>query len=75
MMLLENSIHHFETERNRKPSHVNEVLDYIQKCYIFGELSIVEYKKLLSELDKLNAEKPQSYFFSIVPFDIVDLPS
>jgi hypothetical protein len=74
-MLLENSIHRFETEKNRKPSHVNEVLDYIQKCYIYGEISIVEYKQIFSQLEKLNAEKPQSYFFSVVPFDAIDLPS
>jgi hypothetical protein len=74
-MLLENSIQRFEVEKNRKPSDVNEVLDYIQKCYIHGELSIVEYKKVFSQLDKLEAEKPQSYFFKVVPFDVVDLPS
>lgn len=74
-MLLENSIHRFEAEKNRKPSHVNEVLDYIQKCYIYGEISIVEYKQIFSQLDKLNAEKPQSYFFSPDSYNVVVLPS
>ena len=74
-MLLENSIHRFEAEKNRKPAHVNEVLDYVQKCYVFGEISIVEYKQIFSQLNHLQAEKPQSYFFSVVPFDAIDLPS
>lgn len=57
-MLVEKLIHHFKMVKKRNPSHVNELLDYIQKCYIYGELSIVEYKKLFFELDKRNAEKP-----------------
>ncbi|MCQ6281241.1 YppF family protein [Bacillus sp. EB600] len=45
-MLLENLIHRFELVKERNPLHANELLDYIQKSYIYGELSIVEYKKL-----------------------------
>ena len=48
----------FEQVKDRAPSHVNELLDYLQKSYIFGELSIVEYKKIFFELDQLKAEKP-----------------
>ena len=36
----------FELVKDRTPLHVNELLDYLQKSYIFGELSIVEYKKI-----------------------------
>ncbi|MCQ6280812.1 YppF family protein [Bacillus sp. EB600] len=61
-MLLENLIHRFELVKERNPLHANELLDYIQKSYIYGELSIVEYKKLFFELDKLKAEKPNSFF-------------
>jgi hypothetical protein len=57
-MLVEGLIHHFKLVKQRNPLHVNELLDYIQKGYISGELSIVEYKKLFFELDKRNAEKP-----------------
>ena len=57
-MLVEGLIHHFKLVKQRNPSHVNELLDYIQKGYIYGDLSIVEYKKLFFELDKRNAEKP-----------------
>ena len=61
-MLLENLIHRFELVKERNPLHANELLDYIQKSYIYGELSIVEYKKLFFELDKLKAKKPNSFF-------------
>jgi hypothetical protein len=57
-MLVEGLIKRFKLAKKRNPSHVNELLDYIQRCYIYGELSIVEYKKLFFELDKRNAEKP-----------------
>lgn len=57
-MLVEGLINRFKLAKKRNPSHVNELLDYIQRCYIYGELSIVEYKKLFFELDKRNAEKP-----------------
>ena len=61
-MLVKNLINHFKIEKNRSPLHVNELLDYIQKKYIYEELSIVEYKKLFAELEKRNAEKPSSYY-------------
>jgi len=61
-MLVKNLINHFQIEKNRSPLHVNELLDYIQKRYINGELNIVEYKKLFAELEKRNAEKPTSYY-------------
>ncbi|MCQ6275442.1 hypothetical protein JMM81_10770 [Bacillus sp. V3B] len=61
-MLIENLIHRFELVKERNPLHANELLDYIQKSYIYGELSIVEYKKLFFELDKLKAKKPNSFF-------------
>ena len=64
-LLFEELINHFTLEKDHKPSHVNELLDFVQKRYIQGELSIVEYKKLFFELDKRNAEKPHSFIFNI----------
>ncbi|WP_121612885.1 YppF family protein [Mesobacillus foraminis] len=64
-MLFEELIHRFQLEKNQPPSHANELLDFIQKSYIQRELSIVEYKKLYSELNNRNAEKPQSYMFNL----------
>lgn len=52
-MLLEDIIQRFISEQNHNPLHVAELHNYIKKAYILGELSIVEYKKLLSEIDKL----------------------
>jgi hypothetical protein len=66
--MLEGLIHRFKLAKKSNPSHANELLDYIQKCYLYGELSIVEYKKFFSELDKRNAEKPQSYFIKNISF-------
>jgi hypothetical protein len=57
-MSVENIIDSFESERKRTPSNVNELLDFVQKNYLYGKLSIVEYKKLFFELDKQQAQKP-----------------
>lgn len=73
-MVVQDLINHYKLVKNQNPSHVNELLDYIQKCYIQGELSIVEYKKLFFELDKRNAEKPYSYIIKTTPFEKVDIP-
>lgn len=64
-MLIEDLIHRFQQVKKQTPLHVNELLDYIQKSYIYGELSIVEYKKYFFELNKLGAEKPMSIFEKI----------
>ncbi|WP_338470626.1 YppF family protein [Niallia sp. XMNu-256] len=56
----------FQQVKKCEPLHVNELLDYLQKSYIYGELSIVEYKKIYSELDRLNAEKPKSFEFAAI---------
>ncbi|MBZ5753657.1 YppF family protein [Metabacillus rhizolycopersici] len=68
-MLVEDLIHRFVLVKKRNPLHANELLDYIQKSYIYGELSIVEYKKLFFELDKQEAKKPSSFFVKIGSFD------
>ena len=59
--MLEELTKRFEDIKKRDPLHVNELLDYLQKSYVFGELSIVEYKEIYRELDQLNTEKPQSF--------------
>ncbi|OAH56645.1 MULTISPECIES: YppF family protein [Bacillaceae] len=69
-MLLEDLIHRFELVKKRNPLHANELLDYIQKSYIYGELSIVDYKKLFFELDKRGAKKPSAFFRKTRPADV-----
>lgn len=74
-MLMEELLQRFIVEKNRNPLHDNELLDYLQKSYIFDELTIVEYKQLFHELNQGEAEKPTSYF--IKTFDQlknVDIP-
>ena len=46
-MLIDNLISRFKLVKNRNPLHANELLDYVQKCYIEEEISIVEYKNTL----------------------------
>ncbi|WP_428910148.1 YppF family protein [Niallia sp. Krafla_26] len=65
---------HFTKEKKRNPIHVNELLDFLQKRYISGELSIVEYKKFFSELDKRNAEKPTSYIIGTHSYNNIYIP-
>ena len=62
--MLEELKNRFEQVKKRTPIHVNELLDYLQKSYIYGELSIVEYKNLFFELDQLKAEKPNNFEFA-----------
>ena len=62
--MLEELKNRFVQVKKRTPIHVNELLDYLKISYIYGELSIVEYKNLFFELDKLNAEKPNDFEFA-----------
>ncbi|WP_182480549.1 YppF family protein [Peribacillus asahii] len=62
-MLVEDLIHQFKLVKDKNPLDVNELLDYIQKSYIDGELCIVEYKKLFFELNKRGAQKPDSFLY------------
>ncbi|WP_100331040.1 YppF family protein [Bacillus xiapuensis] len=54
-------IYQFILIQKRKPAHANELLDYIQKSYMQGDLTIKEYKALLCELDRRSAKKPIYY--------------
>lgn len=56
-MLLEDVVNRFISEIKRNPIHVTELQNFIKKCYIFGELCIVEYKKLIFELEKRYTEQ------------------
>lgn len=74
-MLVENLISRFKLVKNRNPLHANELLDYVQRCYIEEKITIVEYKKLYFELDRQKAEKPQSYMIKLNSFEDMFLPS
>ena len=64
-MLVENLIIDYKAKKNCSPVHANDLLDFIQSQYISGELSILEYKQLFCELDKLDAEKPHFFIMNI----------
>lgn len=72
--MLEVLIQNFKIDKKRNPSHVNELLDFTQKCYIQGELTISEYKQFFCELDKKNAQKPEAYFIKNKQFDTYNIP-
>ena len=75
-MLVEELAHDFTNVKNYTPSHVNELLDFLQKRYIYGEISIIEYKKIFFELDKLKAEKPNDFIIDSKQFNLeFDRPS
>lgn len=57
--IIELLISHFISYKNRKPTHADELLDYIQEQYLTGKLSAANYKHLYSELDKRGAKKPK----------------
>lgn len=63
-MLIEDLIRQFILIKKRKPSHSSELLRYIQKNYIYGELSAVEYKKLFLDLNLTNLTRKEQYFLS-----------
>lgn len=64
----------FNLVKDCEPLHVNELLDFVQRRYIAGEITIAQYKALFFELDQLNAEKPNSYFINTIPFSKMNLP-
>ncbi len=73
-MLVEDLTRRFNLVKNREPLDVNELLDFVQRRYVAGEITIAQYKKLFFELDQLNAEKPHSYFINTIPFRKMNLP-
>lgn len=59
-MLLDDVIQRYVLEIKRNPLDVIELLNYIKKEYILGDLSIAEYKKLASELNQRYPESSAS---------------
>jgi hypothetical protein len=56
--LLEDLIIKFILCRKYTPSNVNDLLDFLQKEYVHGEISIDEYRNLFRELNARGAVKP-----------------
>ncbi|MFJ7637734.1 YppF family protein [Peribacillus sp. NPDC097206] len=56
-LTIEVLILHYIQETRQKPFHADELLDYIQKEYVSGNLSIFQYKDLCKELYRRGAKK------------------
>ncbi|GAB7387459.1 hypothetical protein BSNK01_12960 [Bacillaceae bacterium] len=61
-MTLEYLIDRFIRVKQNKPANVNELLDFMQRCYVHGELSLKEYRDLYRGLNDRGATKPE-YFY------------
>ena len=61
-MTLENLIDEFIKVKLEKPSNADELLDFVQKSYICGQLSFSQYRTLFHELNAQGAKKPEQYF-------------
>lgn len=59
-MTLEHLINRFIQVKNIQPSTADELLDFVQRSYIHGDLSIVQYRDLFRELNLRGANKPDS---------------
>jgi hypothetical protein len=57
-MTLDHLINQFIEVKDDAPTHVNELLDFLQRGYIQGDLSIVQYRDLYRQLNERGAEKP-----------------
>jgi hypothetical protein len=55
--MVEDLINQFKQVKNYTPTNQNELVTFLKKLYIHDELSIVNYKKIYSELNQLKAEK------------------
>ncbi|WP_121612047.1 YppF family protein [Mesobacillus foraminis] len=49
----------FSQARDYTPSHVNELLDFAKKAYVYNEISFKEYRCLVRELELQGAEFPE----------------
>lgn len=62
-MTLAELMNQYVLEKQQKPANVNQLLDFLQRCYILNELTIDQYRRMLRKLSVRGAEKPE-YFLS-----------
>lgn len=67
-MTLETVINEFIKVKLERPSNADELLDFVQKSYISGELSFSQYRTLFHELNAQGAKKPEEYFVGELRF-------
>jgi hypothetical protein len=49
----------FTQTKDYTPEHVNELLDFTKKSYIGNEITILEYRNLVRELELQGASIPE----------------
>ncbi|ASV69236.1 YppF family protein [Cytobacillus sp. FSL W7-1323] len=52
----------FQQVKEVKPDHANQLLDFSKRAYIHNEISILDYRNLVRELESLGAVIPESFF-------------
>jgi hypothetical protein len=50
---------HFQSIKKYEAQDVNELLDFVKKCYIYNEITTCEYRNLVYELETLGAKTPE----------------
>lgn len=50
---------HFQSIKKYEAQEVNELLDFVKKCYIHNEITTCEYRNLVYELESLGARTPE----------------
>jgi hypothetical protein len=58
-MTLQELKHKFVTQKEYEAENVNELMDFLQICYVKGSITISIYRNLIKELELLGAKKPE----------------
>ncbi|MCM3766605.1 YppF family protein [Neobacillus niacini] len=56
----------FNQSRDYSTDDVNALMDFVKKAYIYNEISIIDYRNLVRELEKLGAVVPEEPIHSLI---------
>jgi Lhr-like helicase len=56
----------FNQCRDFSTEDVNALMDFVKRAYIYNEISIIEYRNLVRELEKLGAVIPEAPEHSLI---------
>lgn len=63
-MFINKLITNYEAERNQSPESINDLLDFYQKKYVYEEIDIVEYWRILAYLYDRGASSAHEYVYN-----------
>ncbi len=63
-MSVKGLMYEFVMIKKQSALNLNELLDFAQKCYLTGEINIVEYKSLFCKLNNQGAVKPEDFIIN-----------